>query len=183
MTTNRTRGRKRAPSRAGVRREPYVPSSRKQRADFAWMSFAYSLGRISRLNERFHMAVQGRSEALRDARRTSVEFHVILSVLASKGEQLSPTQLCDYTLQTPSGMTKTLRRLEEAGLISRFESAEDARFSMVRLTQAGRKLAGHLMEVTLSAYREAFKDVSARQFNAMVETLRDVRTILETSPE
>ncbi len=178
---NRTNGRKRASARARLRNETYAPASSKQREESEWMSFAYSLGRISRLNERFHMAVQGRSEALRGARRTSVEFHVILSVLASEGEELSPTQLCDYTLQTPSGMTKTLRRLEEAGLISRFESTDDARFSMVRLTPAGRRLAGHLMEVTLSAYREAFKGVTPRQFSATVKMLRDVRVILETS--
>lgn len=145
------------------------------------MSLAYSLGRISRLNERFHVSVQAGSANLLGSRRTSAEYHVVLSLLTTDGEELSPTQLCDYALQTPSGMTKTLQRLELAGLVARFESSDDARFSMVRLTPAGRRLARQLMDVTLSAYRSAFKDYSPVQFTAMVRMLREVRKTLESA--
>lgn len=148
---------------------------------FELMSLAYSLGRISRLNERFHISVQAGSVSLLGARRTSAEYHVVLSLLTSDGEELSPTQLCDYALQTPSGMTKTLQRLELAGLVARFDSSDDARFSMVRLTPAGRRLARQLMDVTLSAYRSAFKDYSPAQFTAMVKMLREVRKTLESA--
>lgn len=158
-----------------------APAASKPPRDLEWMAFAYALGRISRLNERFHMAVQTRSATLRGARRTSAELHVILSLLATAGEQLSPTQLCDYTLQTPSGMTKTLRRLEVARLVSRCGSSDDARFSMVRLTPLGRRMARHLMEVTLAAYREAFSSVSPAEFAAMVRMLRNIRRTLERS--
>ena len=153
----------------------------KKAYDPQLMSFAYSLGRLSRLNERFHASVQARSASLLGERKTSAEYHVVLSLLTSEGEVLSPTQLCDYTLQTPSGMTKTLRRLEEAGLVARFESSDDARFSMVRLTPAGRRLAERLMQVTLAAYREAFEAFPPAEFVAMVRMLRVVRKTLEQS--
>ena len=149
--------------------------------DFELMSFAFSLNRISRVNERFHMAVQDRSAALLGARKTSAEYHVILSLLTSEGEVLSPTQLCDYTLQTASGMTKTLKRLENDGLIQRVESVEDARFSMVKLTATGRKLAQKLMKVTLSSYKDIFKNFSPKQFSSMVDLLRLIRKTLEES--
>ncbi len=153
----------------------------KEKYDFELMSLAFSLSRIGRVNERFHTVVQAESAELLGEKKTSAEYSVILSLLTSKGEVLSPTQLCEYTLQTPSGMTKTLRRLENDGLIRRFESAEDARYSMVQLTPAGRKLAQRLMKVTLSGYKEVFKDLSARQFSSMVKTLRLVRRVLEKS--
>lgn len=153
----------------------------KDRYDPELISFAYSLGRISRLNEEFHRSVQAGSAARLGARRTSAEYHVVLSLLTSRRELLSPTQLCSYTLQTPSGMTKTLQRLEQAGLVRRVESSDDARFSMVRLTPAGRTLARHLMEITLAAYRDAFRNCSPRQFTALVGMLRDVRRTLERS--
>lgn len=149
--------------------------------DFELISLAFSLGRISRVNERFQLLVYAKWAEILGEKRTPAEYHAILSLLTSEAGELSPTQLCDHTLQTPSGMTKTLKRLEDGELIRRFESSSDARSLMVKLTPAGKRLAQQLMKVTLAAYQEAFKDLSAPQFSSMVELLRYVRKTLEKS--
>lgn len=153
----------------------------KSEYDFELISLAFSLGRISRINERFQQMVYANAADALGERRTSAEYHTILSLLTAASGELSPTQLCDHTLQTPGGMTKTLRRLEDAGLIRRFESAEDARSLMVGLTPAGQKLARQLMKLTLAAYKGTFAELTAPKFSSMVKLLRYVRKNLEAS--
>lgn len=149
--------------------------------DFELVSLAFSLGRISRINERFQSLVYANSAEILGAKRTSAEYHAILSLLTSDEGELSPTQLCKHTLQTPGGMTKTLKRLEDDGLIKRFESLEDARSLMVKLTPAGQALAEDLMKLTLEAYQKTFRELTPAQFSSMVKLLRYVRKTLEVS--
>jgi DNA-binding MarR family transcriptional regulator len=57
--------------------------------------------------------------------------------LAGPNHLLSPTELSDAVIQTKSGMTKTLRRLERAGMVERLADPVDGRRQLVRLTPAG----------------------------------------------
>jgi MarR family transcriptional regulator, organic hydroperoxide resistance regulator len=52
----------------------------------------------------------------------------------------SQKALCDALRLDHSTIAKSLRRLEEAGLLTRCKSGEDGRISLVHLTQAGRAL-------------------------------------------
>ena len=68
--------------------------------------------------------------------------HSVLTTLWFVGppHQLSPTQLSEIVVQTTSGMTKTLRRLEQHGLIERAPNPADARSQLVVLTTRGAAL-------------------------------------------
>ncbi len=57
-----------------------------------------------------------------------------------KEEGLTQTQMVDALCVDPSTVTKTLQRLEKAGLVQRRQDADDARVSRVYLTPEGRAL-------------------------------------------
>jgi DNA-binding MarR family transcriptional regulator len=75
--------------------------------------------------------------------------HHVLSTLRLVGHALSPTQLSQSAIQTTSGMTKTLRRLEKAGLIARVADPADGRRQLIRLTREGTQvIARHSSQIT-----------------------------------
>lgn len=80
-------------------------------------------------------------QAVHRGRLQLSEYHVISVLwLAGPDHPLSPTQLSQIVLQTTGGMTKTIRRLEDAGLVERRPDPTDGRRHLVHLTTAG----GHL---------------------------------------
>lgn len=72
-----------------------------------------------------------------------ISEHSVLTALWFSGppHTLSPTQLSQVILQTTSGMSKTLRRIEGLGLIERVDDPADGRSRLVVLTPAGRAMA------------------------------------------
>ena len=108
-----------------------------------------ALSRLGRMIERDTMTVL-RADAL------EASEHAVMTVLWLRGPEspLSPTQLSKLIIQTPSGMTKTLRRLERAGLVERVhDPASDRRWS-VHLTPAGSALAEEHLRQRISQWNE-----------------------------
>ncbi len=64
-----------------------------------------------------------------------------LLLLVDDDAWVSPTELARSVVQTTSGMTKTLRRLEGRGLIVRARDERDGRGVVARLTPAGQRTA------------------------------------------
>jgi DNA-binding MarR family transcriptional regulator len=72
-----------------------------------------------------------------------ISEHSVLTALWFAGPPytLSPTQLSNVILQTTSGMSKTLRRIERLGLIERVADPNDGRARHVVLTDKGREMS------------------------------------------
>jgi DNA-binding MarR family transcriptional regulator len=64
-------------------------------------------------------------------------FELLLRLARSPGRQLRMSDLADQTSLTPSGLTRAIDRLVEAGLVERVACPEDRRGAYAALTAAG----------------------------------------------
>jgi DNA-binding MarR family transcriptional regulator len=66
------------------------------------------------------------------------EYEVLLRLARAPGQRLKRVELVSEVLLTPSGITRLLNRLEDAGLVGKASCATDARVTYAVLTEAGR---------------------------------------------
>lgn len=64
-------------------------------------------------------------------------FEVLLRLARTPGSQLRMSDLAAQTALTPSGLTRAIDRLQEAGLVRREACSEDRRGSFATLTDCG----------------------------------------------
>ena len=118
------------------------------------VELALRLTRLVRLNV---LAVDATAEAVGI---TTPEAVVLVSLAAAGPPHvLSPTALHGVVVQSPGGITKTLRRLEQAGLVGRRVDPADRRSLLVELTEAGRDRAREVLDATTAHYRWLLADV------------------------
>lgn len=127
------------------------------------------LTRFSRLNA---LALEGRSAG----RGSTSAEDAVLGALRLGGPVLSPTELTRAVIQSPGGLTKTLRRLEVSGLIRRRPDPTDRRSLLVVLTPKGRRAAERALADTEEYFAEVLVELSDRE-RAELATL--VRVILD----
>ncbi len=94
--------------------------------------------------------------------------HSVLTALwfAGAPHTMSPTQLSQVILQTTSGMSKTLRRIERLGLIERVDDPNDGRSRLVVLTDAGREMSERPLRQLLEQWGGQLSEVSASELHA-----------------
>ena len=130
------------------------------------------LTRFSRLN----------SKALEDHAAgygsTSSES-AVLGALLLGGPVLNPTDLTRLVVQSPGGLTKTLRRLEDAGHIRRRPDPADRRALLVVLTDKGRRAAERADMELHSYYDDLLGELSAQERAELTSLLRQVLDRLE----
>lgn len=99
--------------------------------------------------------------------------HSVLSALwfAGPPHTMSPTQLSHVILQTTSGMSKTLRRVEGLGLIERISDPSDGRARLVVLTANGRELAERPLRQLVDQWSSKLKDLRASDLNDVTQAL------------
>lgn len=86
-----------------------------------------------------HRAHRNRAEAALNALGLYTGQELILFQLWQE-EGVTQSQLVELLCVEPPTITKTLQRLERAGLVERRQDGEDARISRVYLTEQGRAL-------------------------------------------
>jgi DNA-binding MarR family transcriptional regulator len=130
------------------------------------------LTRFSRLNSKSledHAAGYG---------STSSES-AVLGALLLGGPVLNPTDLTRLVVQSPGGLTKTLRRLEDAGHIRRRPDPADRRALLVVLTDKGRRAAERADMELHSYYDDLLGELSAQERAELTSLLRQVLDRLE----
>ena len=93
------------------------------------------------------------SDTLMDEGLDTSEY-TLLSALRFEGapHRLAAGEIADRLVQTTGGTTKTIRRLEERGLIRRIADPDDKRRVLIELTNAGVELARSSLELVLDAF-------------------------------
>jgi DNA-binding MarR family transcriptional regulator len=132
------------------------------------------LTRLSRLNS---VALE---EHAAEYGSTSSES-AVLGALLLGGPVLNPSSLTRLVVQSPGGLTKTLRRLEDAGHVRRRPDPADRRALLVVLTDKGRRAAERANAELRSYYDDLLVDLSARERSELTSLLRKVLDRLEVA--
>jgi DNA-binding MarR family transcriptional regulator len=137
------------------------------------LSASQRLGRL--LESDLHDTVRARG-----LDRSEYEVATILWFTGS-GHPLSPTQLSYAVLQTTSGLTKTLRRLETKGLVERLPDPADGRGRLARLTSSGTRMVEALSEEFLEEWQARLEGYSTAQVGKLGKALWSFVNLVEDS--
>jgi DNA-binding MarR family transcriptional regulator len=100
------------------------------------------------------------------------DFEALLVLSRAEGGRLKRVELARNLLLTPSGITRLLQGLEDAGLVERAACASDLRVTYAQLTDAGREKLDAASSAHIASIRalleEHFED---EELNALAETL------------
>lgn len=103
----------------------------------------------------------------------------VLAMLTRADAALSPTQLQVLVIQSPGGLTKTLRRLEAARYVRRRADPDDRRSLLVELTVAGRRAAARASALVTAHYARVLHGVSDRERAVLTRLTRTMIDELE----
>jgi DNA-binding MarR family transcriptional regulator len=103
-------------------------------------------------------------------------FEVLLRLARSPGHRLRMCDLAAQVAMSPSGLTRAIDRLEEAGFVTREHCSEDRRVSYASLTPAGLARIETAVPVHLQHLDEYFAGVlTADELDQLAATMRKVR--------
>lgn len=92
------------------------------------------------------------------------EFTALMSLyLAGEPHRLAAGEISKSLVQTTGGTTKTVRRLEDRGLVRRVSDPGDARRTLVELRDAGRRTAQSSLRFVLDAFDLEIGDLDEAQ--------------------
>lgn len=110
---------------------------------------------------------------------TKAEYE-ILATLRRVGApyRLTPTELTSSLLITSGGASNVIRRLTEAGYVTRISNAADGRSSWVQLTDLGVAFAERAVRNTVRAHDRLVAQLPKRTANQLSALLRDALVAL-----
>ncbi|HHX43629.1 MAG TPA: MarR family transcriptional regulator [Chloroflexi bacterium] len=98
-------------------------------------------------------------------------------------EGLTHTELAERLHNTPSTISKMLRRMERAGFLVRRVDAEDQRVSRVYLTDKGRAIQSDVMDVFRRTEAETFAGLAAEERAQLRGFLQQLRANLRRATQ
>jgi DNA-binding MarR family transcriptional regulator len=87
------------------------------------------------------------------------DFDVLAQLARAPEKSLKRVDLSERVLLTPSGITRLLKGLEEAGYVSNRPCAEDARVTYAVLTPEGEKKLAEARKTHVSDVRDVFSEL------------------------
>jgi DNA-binding MarR family transcriptional regulator len=144
-------------------------------ADVGMVELGSMVTRLSRLY------AMGLDAAMAEHGITTSEA-AVLTVLVGVGppHQESPTRLYGAVAQSPAGITKTLARLEAAGLVRRVPDPNDRRGLLVELTSDGLHRAAQVVQDATRFQASLLADLDQRSRDALARSVRSIVRALET---
>ncbi len=117
--------------------------------------------------------VESSIQPLLDPDGLEISEHSVLTALwfAGPPHTMSPTQLSQVILQTTSGMSKTLRRIEGLGLIERVADPADGRARLVVLTGQGRDLAERHLRQLVDHWSAGVEGIGAGELRTIARAV------------
>ena len=137
----------------------------------AWRAFLDAQATVLRRLEAELVAGEG---------MTLAEFDVLVQLRLAPEQRLRMNELSDHVRLSPSGITRLVDRLVQAGLVERGPCATDRRVTWAILTAAGRARVRRASPLHLRGVREHF---ARRLSPAQLEVLADAFELLAGEPQ
>jgi MarR family 2-MHQ and catechol resistance regulon transcriptional repressor len=103
-------------------------------------------------------------------------FEVLIRLARSPGQRLRMTDLAAQTALTPSGLTRAVDRLVEAGLVDREACPSDRRSTYAVLTDDGERRVRKALPVHVAHLEEVFDaEFSPEEIDTLTALLRRLR--------
>lgn len=115
-------------------------------------------------------------QMLKPHRLNHSEFLTLMVLYSSPDGSSTPGELCEYTSQGATNMTRIGNTLVERGLIRRAASAEDRRRVHMCITSAGQRFVQKMLPTLfprLTVMFDGFGDNDRRQFGRLLRKLAD----------
>jgi MarR family transcriptional repressor of emrRAB len=147
------------------------------RLDGVLPDFPADKAKLTRLMLMVGSRVQEELEyTLKPHRLNHSEFLTLMVLYSSPDGSSTPGELCEYTSQGATNMTRIGNALVERGLIKRAASAEDRRRVCMCITSAGQRFVQKMLPTMfprLIAMFDGFGDNDRRQFGRLLRKLAD----------
>ena len=136
------------------------------RSPVVFALFSYAMG----VGKHFESLL---GQSLAESDLDGAQFRVLYTLwFAQPPYRRSPTTLSRILLQSPSGMTHTLRRLRHAKLIERVADPADERAKQVQLTAAGVETVRTQMNRVLQDLTTVYGDFTDEKLEELAEAQR-----------
>jgi MarR family transcriptional repressor of emrRAB len=113
------------------------------------------------------------------------DFLTLMILYSRPDGSSTPGELCEYTSQGATNMTRIANALVKRGLITRGASKEDRRRVVIRITPAGRRFVQKLLPPLfprVSAAFAGFSEVDKRSFSRLLRKLADNLDRMDEAP-
>lgn len=120
---------------------------------------------------------------LRPHRLTESEFRTLLTLFGSPGGNAFPSELCRFTSQKPTNMTRITNDLVKHGLVNRRPCEHDRRRVELHITAAGRNLARTLLPDLFEPVQVALTGFSEHEKRQLQTMLRRIIVNLGQLPD
>jgi DNA-binding MarR family transcriptional regulator len=122
---------------------------------------------------------EGLEEKLKPHQLNHSEFLTLMILYSRPDGSSSPGELCEFTSQGSTNMTRIGNALVKRGLISRGASAEDRRRVLIRITAAGRRFVLKMLPPMFPRVEAMFAGFSAAERNQLSRLLRKLARNLD----
>ena len=124
---------------------------------------------VDRLMRRIHFGLQARAPEF-DRKAVGPSGGIVLMTLAEMG-CCGLNELTQRVARDKSQMTRTIRSLEEKGLVQRQLSPDDGRVSLVSLTPEGDQVVAELMDTVADVIGDLLSPISHDEKETLKELL------------
>lgn len=122
---------------------------------------------------------EGLEEKLKPHRLNHSEFLTLLLLYSRQDESSTPGELCEFTSQGNTNMTRIGNALTKRGLISRDVSTEDRRCVLMRITSAGRRCVQKMLPSMFPGLAAMYAGFSAAERKQLDRLLRKLAKNLD----
>ncbi len=132
-------------------------------------------GKLSRLMLMVGSRLQEELELmLKPHKLNHSEFLTLMILYSSPDGSSTPGELCEYTSQGATNMTRIGNALAQRGLIARAASEQDRRQVLIRITLAGKRFVQKMLPTLfprVNAMFDGFSDADRRQLGRLLRKL------------